>query len=426
VTGLSSVDPTFPLHLWDILLPQAEITLNLLRTSRLHPQLSAAAHFHGLVDYNKTSFAPPGCKIIAHEKPGKRRTWAPHGQHGYSLGPAMHHYRCQHIYIAATASERIVDTLEFPPHNFPMPQLSSTYRLIMAANDMSNALKNPHPEVPFSHIGDDTIAALTTLAEIFKNNFQKVPILGLPNAPAKAPERTIPAELSNPILASPMDQLCQTISQTIIHAQDTTNAPLLPRVVTPMTSRPAPPRVPMRSQNLSPRNLSQDDFCDMETANMAIYLGNHHWSQQHHANTAVHPVTGKEMEYMALMKDPSLQPLWKRGFCNKVGRLFQGIHDIPGTYTCFFVELKNIPKDRQITYGKIVCDDKPHKKEKERVKLTVGGDRLDYSGDVATSTAEITTFKILINITLSTADASMMMMDIKTTIWALHCHGLNT
>jgi hypothetical protein len=97
VAGLSSVDPSFPIHLWDRLLPQAEITLNLLRTSRLHPQLSAAAHYHGLVDYNKTDFAPPGCKIIAHENPGKRRKWAPHGQHGYSLGPAMHHYRYQNV-----------------------------------------------------------------------------------------------------------------------------------------------------------------------------------------------------------------------------------------------------------------------------------------------------------------------------------------
>jgi hypothetical protein len=44
----------------------------------------------------------------------------------------------------------------------------------------------------------------------------------------------------------------------------------------------------------------------------------------------------------------------------------------------------------------------------------VGGDRLDYSGDVATSTADITTFKILINITLSTEDAAMVMMDIKS------------
>jgi hypothetical protein len=43
----------------------------------------------------------------------------------------------------------------------------------------------------------------------------------------------------------------------------------------------------------------------------------------------------------------------------------------------------------------------------------VGGDILDYSGDVATSTADITTFKILINSTLSTEDAATMMMDIK-------------
>jgi hypothetical protein len=43
----------------------------------------------------------------------------------------------------------------------------------------------------------------------------------------------------------------------------------------------------------------------------------------------------------------------------------------------------------------------------------VGSDILDYSGDVATSTADITTFKILINSTLSTEDAAIMMMDIK-------------
>jgi hypothetical protein len=44
----------------------------------------------------------------------------------------------------------------------------------------------------------------------------------------------------------------------------------------------------------------------------------------------------------------------------------------------------------------------------------VGGDRLNYFGDVATSTADITPFKILINSTLSTEDAAMMMMDIKS------------
>jgi hypothetical protein len=108
-----------------------------------------------------------------------------------------------------------------------------------------------------------------------------------------------------------------------------------------------------------------------------------------------------------------LQPLWTRGFGNECGRLFQGIRDIPGTDTCFFTTLKNISNDRNITYGKIVCDYKPHKQEKERVRLAVGGDKLDYAGDVATSTADITTFKILINSTLSTKDAAMTMMDIR-------------
>jgi hypothetical protein len=205
----------------------------------------------------------------------------------------------------------------------------------------------------------------------------------------------------------------QTRSQTIIQTQDISNAPLPPRVVTPRTLNPSPPRVPTRSQRLSPRNLSQDDFCGMDTDYMAITLGDNHWSQRHQANAVIHPVTGKEMEYWALMKDPRLQPLWTRGFGNECGRLFQGIRDIPGTDTCLFIKLTNIMKDRKITYGKIVCDYKPHKKEKERVRLTVGGDRLDYSGDVATSTVDITTFKILTNSTLSTEDAVMMMMDIK-------------
>jgi hypothetical protein len=412
VAGLSSLDPTFPLHLWDRLLPQVDITLNLLRTSRLDPQLSAAAHVHGLVDYNKTAFAPPGCKIIAHEKPGKRRTWAPHGQNGYSSGPAMHHYQCQNVYISSMASERIVDTFEFFPHNYQMPQLSSTNRLIMDAEDMTDALQNPHPEVPFAWIGDDTISALAELAAIFKLKLRTPP----PTLPAPAPkvtQRPCLAESSSPILASPMPLPRKTRLQTTIHTQDIANAPLPPRVVTPRTLNPSPPRVPTRSQRLSPRNLSQNDFCGMDTAHMAIALGNDHWSQQHLANAVIHPVTGKEMEYMAFMKDPRLQPLWTWGFGNECGRLFQGIRDIPGTDTCFFIKLTNIPKDRKITYGKIFCDYKPHKKEKERVRLTVGGDRLDYSGDVATSTASITTLKILINSTLSTEEAAMMMMDIK-------------
>jgi hypothetical protein len=90
-----------------------------------------------------------------------------------------------------------------------------------------------------------------------------------------------------------------------------------------------------------------------------------HWYQQHLANVVVHLLADKQMEHMALMNDPELQPLWKRGFSNEAGRPFQGIRGIPGTKKCFFVDLTKIPKDRNIIYGKIVCDYKPHKKEKK-------------------------------------------------------------
>jgi hypothetical protein len=377
VAWLASVDPTFPLHLWDILLPQVEITLNLLRTSRLHPQLSAADHFHGLVDYNKKLLLLQDAKSL-HTRNQENDV------RGHPMGNMDIIWAQQCITTAvkmSTSRLRLANVLwthsSFFPHNYQMPQLSSTDTLLMAANDMSNALQNPHPEVPFTHVGDDPISALTALAETFKLKFQKVHIPILPAPPANVTQRTCLAESSYPILAYPMPPPRQTRPQTKIHARDMTNAPLLLRVVTPMKSQPSPPRVPRHSQNLAPRNLSQYDFCGMDKAHMAIALGNRNWPQQYQANAVIHPITGKEIEYIALMKDPRLQPLWKRGFGNKVGRLFQGIRYIPGTDTCFFIKLTKIPKDRQITYGKIVCDYKPHKKEKERVRLTIGGDRLD-------------------------------------------------
>jgi hypothetical protein len=195
-----TADTAFPVHIWDRLLPQANIKLNMLVSSRLHPHLSAAAHYHGLIDYNKTAFGPPGCKIIAHEKPSQILTWSAHGQLGWSLGPVMHHYLCQNVYITAIASERIVDTLDFFHHNSPMPQMSSTYRLLMAAQYMTAALKQPHQYVPFATIGDDTISALATLADIFTRKFKKTVAPEIPQASVKAAENKQPEALVQPTL----------------------------------------------------------------------------------------------------------------------------------------------------------------------------------------------------------------------------------
>jgi hypothetical protein len=236
------------------------------------------------------------------------------------------------------ASERIVDTLEFFPHKYQMPQLSSTDRVLMAAKDMTDAFQNPHPDVPFASVGDDTIYALTDLAAIFKLKLQQAPSPTTQASTAKVVPRSSLIPSSTHILNSPIPIRRQTRSQTTIYTQDIPNVQLPPRVVTPRTLRHSSPMVPTGSQRLSQRNLSQDDFCGMDSAHMAIAIRNNHWSQRHHANAVIHPVTGKEMEYSALMKNPRLQPLWTRGFGNEYGHLFQGIRDIPGTDTCFFID----------------------------------------------------------------------------------------
>ena len=58
IAGLCTVHPKFPLYLWDKLIPQAELTLNMLRGSRMNPKLSAWDQVCGVFDYNRTPHWP--------------------------------------------------------------------------------------------------------------------------------------------------------------------------------------------------------------------------------------------------------------------------------------------------------------------------------------------------------------------------------
>jgi hypothetical protein len=66
-----------------------------------------------------------------------------------------------------------MDTQEMFTHNSPMPNLYSADRLRMATQDVTDALEHPRLDVPFTKIGDETTTSLATLADIFKNKYQK-------------------------------------------------------------------------------------------------------------------------------------------------------------------------------------------------------------------------------------------------------------
>ncbi len=91
---LAGVDSTFPLYLWDLILPQAELTLNLLRQSALNPSMSAWEFFQGPFDFNKTPLGPVGCCVLIHAKPATRCMWDFCAKEGFYIGLALDSYRC--------------------------------------------------------------------------------------------------------------------------------------------------------------------------------------------------------------------------------------------------------------------------------------------------------------------------------------------
>ena len=94
IAALCTVDPNFPMHMFEHLIEQAELTLNLLRGSSFSPHVSAWHALRGPFSYTNTPLAPPGMKIVCFESPEKRHSWATHGVDGFYLGPALEHHRC--------------------------------------------------------------------------------------------------------------------------------------------------------------------------------------------------------------------------------------------------------------------------------------------------------------------------------------------
>ena len=87
---LCGVATDFPLKKWDTLLPQAELTCNLLNQFNIAPNVSEQAYTFR-THFNLIPFAPLGCAVQIYEKPSKRRTWAVHSVNGWYLGTSPGH-----------------------------------------------------------------------------------------------------------------------------------------------------------------------------------------------------------------------------------------------------------------------------------------------------------------------------------------------
>jgi hypothetical protein len=360
ISGISSLPSSFPMHLWCTLLPQATISLNILRSSKLNKTISAHHMLHGQFDYMSTPMAPPGSPIMIHQKSEQRTSWGPRALPGWYIGPAMHHYRCFQVYQCNTGHIRTSDTVVFLEQNSPRNLPSSRSILLDAATTLTGALSNP------TSYGEEQVAALQTLATIFKQSASQF-------TPSKAarPQRV-----------------------------DIQNKPLgdnasLQRVVNVDTTKTRP----TYSARIQPSRKAKQPL--------------HYSNTIAHINSIVCPKTNNDLEYRALIKGPTSH-IWERSFANELARLADGLPSlgITGTNSIEFIPLTNIPSNKTITYGRIVVEYKPNKLEKHRTRLTEGGDRITYTDPKNTPTAELPIIKLLLNSVISTPNARFITADI--------------
>jgi hypothetical protein len=445
LTGLAMCDPNFPVAEWDRLLEQAQLTLNLLRTSRLNPHLSAHAYLFGNFDFNRTPLAPPGTRVVIHEKPRQRASWAYHGVDGWYIGPSQEHYRCVKCYLPLTRGIRDADTVSFHPHSIEFPAVSTLDYLKQASDDILHILCHPQKSFPYLEGGEQSKNAYLQIAKLLNRAATRptpIPTTNVPPqltptsniavprvvikpppgfkpieksielpketefskpvttlVPTHEPTRVMPQEPSQVPTHEPIPMFLPAHSSATSHITRDTSLTTVPqsfctkhaptlkhRTVTPIPHvqkihQPIPQRIP-------PNNITQP------------YLNK--WK------ALIHPVcnhiynnNGKKETIDSLLKSTK-RDVWLKALSNEWGRLAQGNdYGVSATDAIEFISRSEVPKGRDVTYATFVCDHRPLKSEQWRVRIVAGGDKLSYTDNPASPATNLLETKILLNSVIS-------------------------
>ena len=152
ISVLSPNDPDLTISEWDQLLFQCIFTLNILRNSKVNPDLSAYAYIYGPYDFNKYPVVPPGTHVIVHKKPGNFTSWVHHFTPGWYIGPSLDHYRFMHCDMPTTGIVSITDTLQYIPRAFVLPKTTTEDYIQQAIGYIIEIIRYP-PNIIFPPMG---------------------------------------------------------------------------------------------------------------------------------------------------------------------------------------------------------------------------------------------------------------------------------
>ena len=434
---LAGVAVDFPRHLWDLLLPQAELTLNLLRQSASNPKISAWEAFNGPFNYDATPLGPLGIRVIAHAKPSNRLSWSFRGRDGWSVGVSLEHYRCQRYIPKDSRSLSISDTIEFRHQHITQPSVTPEDQVLHGINQLTSALEGtPSPR------STDQLAAIQSLQNALGNwsgNHTMHPPPTTERQPVEQHEadRQLPPRVNQqpprvqpptPTMRAPAPRVA-SVRQPVLPVPQTVlpnSQPVATRTRSRLTPQAPPPEpVSHRTRSRAPAALTVNQIQASQRKYPKELLAL--WCTPLPPDLAAMPVldkeTGKTLEFRQLRNHPKFKDTWNTSYCNELGRLCQGIghgsagpqlQRVKGTNTFRIIRYDDIPTEKRsdICHTRVVCEVRPGKEDPNRTRITVNGGDIYYDGDVATPTGSLELVKLMINSVLSRPNAQFACFDI--------------
>jgi hypothetical protein len=118
-----------------------------------------------------------------------------------------------------------------------------------------------------------------------------------------------------------------------------------------------------------------------------------------------------------LMQDPTTSEIWMTALGKDFGSMSQGDDKtgMKGPDTMFVMNSKdvpNTPKNQPPTYAKVVVAYHPQMEDPHQIRITAGGNLMNYPGELTTCTANMTTAKLHWNSILNTPKARYMCLNI--------------
>ena len=447
ISTLASVHVTFPLDLWDRLIPLIELTLNHLQPSQSDDSVSA---YHGLYgkpcDFRAHPINPAGQLCYTHVAPLVRKSWDRHSLRAFYIGPALAHYRCHHVYVASTSAMRISDTL----FHFPDPLFHfADPALTLPPQSLPTSPSRPNPTADgsdligtwFNEPESEGLCQIVGTAE----PFLKQPEVGNRNP-------------SSPLLADGYHYMLKyrnaagtTHTTSLTEALDWVTR--FPAVAPPAKPIPPPalPPPPSRRRRRSPRNhASLVSAGAIEDSNSAVATQDSvpapppdhllppsllstmcfSWTTSGTLLASLAYMPARPLSHYTSPPPPSYQPI--KMLCPTTHPLLAYASDAPtlnldsrGKPLRFssalagpnradwihadIVELTKLvfdtgtlkpvhhPSESPTYYNRVVREKLKGKTIERRVRGTAGGDRITFPCSVSSSTASLTCFKMLLN-----------------------------